>query len=145
MSPECSSTRSRRPAAIDSVRSILLWALLASLLLSAATSAQETDEMAAALQLYQYRLLQVGTRLRGYPPEALGAHLEGATTISLHISAEGTLARQTVIQSSGHRVLDEHALALLALAVPLTEMPSALHNTAFIVRIVVAFALPKDN
>ncbi len=144
MSQECSSTRSRRPAAIDPVRGILLRTLLVALLLSASTVAQEIDVMAAALQLYQYRLLQVGMRLRGYPPEAIASRLEGSTTISLHISAEGALARQSVIQSSGHRVLDEHALALLALAVPLTEIPSALHNRAFIVRIVVAFALPKD-
>lgn len=126
------------------MRGILFRALLASLLLSASTLAQEIDVMAAAQQLYQYRLLQVGTRLRGYPPEALASRLEGSTTISLHISAEGALARQSVIQSSGHRILDEYALALLATAVPLTEIPSALHNRAFIVRVVVNFALPKD-
>ena len=144
MSQVCSSTRSRRPALIDSVPSILIPALFASLLIPASLAAQETDATAAALRLYQYRLLQVGTRLRSYPPEALVSRLEGTTSISLQVSAEGTLASQTIIQSSGHRILDEHALAVLAQAVPLTEIPSALHNRAFIVHIVVDFVLPKN-
>ncbi len=127
------------------MRRLLLRALFASLLLSASAAAQAPEAIAAALQLYQYRLLQAGTKLRGYPPEAINSRLEGSTTISLHISAEGALARQTVIQSSGHRILDEHALALLALAVPLTEIPLALHNSAFIVRVVVNYVLPKEE
>lgn len=127
------------------MRRLLLRALFASLLLSASAAAQAPEAIAAALQLYQYRLLQAGTKLRGYPPEAINSRLEGSTTISLHISAEGALTRQAVIQSSGHRVLDEHALALLALAVPLTEIPLALHNRAFIVRIVVDYVLPKEE
>jgi protein TonB len=127
------------------VRGLLLQALFASLLLSVSAAAQDPEAIGAALQLYQYRLLQVGTKLRGYPPEAVNSRLEGSTTVSLHISAGGALTHQSVIQSSGHRVLDEHALALLALAVPLTEIPLALHNRAFIVRIVVAFVLPKEE
>ena len=99
----------------------------------------------AALQLYQYRLLQVGTRLRGYPPEALRRRLEGTATVALHVSEAGTLSYQTLVHSSGQSVLDDHALALLALAVPLTEIPSALQNRAFIVRVAVAFRLPEDD
>ncbi|MBI4293474.1 MAG: TonB family protein [Betaproteobacteria bacterium] len=129
------------------MRRLLLRALVASLLLSSVAAAQDPDPeaIAAALQLYQYRLLQAGTKLRGYPPEAVNARLEGSASVSLHISAAGALTRRAVIQSSGHRVLDEHALALLEEAVPLTEIPLALHNRAFIVRIVVAFVLPKEE
>jgi protein TonB len=127
------------------VRRLLLRALSASLLLSVSAAAQDAEAIGAALELYQYRLLQAGTRLRGYPPEALNSRLEGSTTVSVHISAEGALTHQAVIQSSGHRVLDEHALGLLALAVPLTEIPRALQNRAFVVRIVVAFVLPKED
>lgn len=126
-------------------RRALLRTLLATPFVSLAAAAQEGGEISAALELYQYRLLQAGTRLRGYPQEALAMRLEGQATILLHIDPRGVLARSTVIQSSGHRVLDQYALALLASAVPLTEIPSALQNRRFAVRVVVAFALPKDN
>lgn len=136
--------RSRRPAAIDAVRQALSPFLLAALVLASPAGSQEGGAD-AALQLYGYRLLQSGTRLRGYPPEARRLRLEGTATISLHVSAEGILTRQSVVQSSGHTILDEHALDLLARAVPLTEIPSALQNRPFIVRIAVAFALPEEQ
>ncbi|MBI2315476.1 MAG: TonB family protein [Betaproteobacteria bacterium] len=126
-------------------RRALVLALLAAPFLPLGAQAQEGDERAAALELYRYRLLRAGTRLRGYPQEALALRLEGQTGVLLHINGQGALARSTVTRSSGHRILDEHALALLAAAVPLTEIPTALQNTDFAVRVVVAFALPKDN
>ena len=136
---------SRRPAATDAVCRALSGILTASLLaaLLPASPAMAQEGTAAAAQLYQYRLLQTGTRLRGYPPEARTRRLEGTVTISLHISAEGVLTRQSVVRSSGHAILDEHALDLLARAVPLTEIPSALQNRPFVVRIAVAFVLPE--
>lgn len=139
--------RSRPPAAADAVtvRRALVLALLAAPLFPFAALAQEAEERAAALELYRYRLLRAGTRLRGYPQEALAQRLEGQTSVLLNIDGQGALARSTVTRSSGHRILDEHALALLAAAVPLTEIPAALQNKSFVVRVVVAFSLPKDN
>jgi len=120
-------------------------ALMAAALVAGAQYLEAPAGAAAALTLYQYRLLQVGSRLRGYPPEALNRRLEGTTIVALHVSAAGTLSRQTLVQPSGQQLLDEHALALLAQAVPLTEIPTALQNRPFIVRVAVAFKLPADN
>lgn len=119
--------------------------LMAAALMAGAQGLEAPADAVDALTLYQYRLLQVGSRLRGYPPEALKRRLEGTAIVALHVSAAGTLSRQTLVHASGHPQLDEHALALLAQAVPLTEIPTALQNRPFVVRVAVAFKLPADN
>ena len=120
-------------------------ALLAAALGALAQDLGPHADAAAAVALYQYRLLQVGSRLRGYPPEALKSRLQGTATVALHLSAAGSLTRQVLVESSGSPLLDEHALALLAQAVPLTEIPATLQNRPFIVRVAVAFKLPADH
>lgn len=103
---------------------------------------QRAQEEYSALELYQYRLLQTGARLRSYPPEAVAQRLEGTASVELIIAGNGTLTRATLTGSSGYVLLDAHALDLLAQAVPLTQTPSALQNRRFAVRVVIAFRLP---
>jgi len=117
-------------------------ALPAGGLLAAAAFAQSQPEIETALELYRYRLLQSGTRLRAYPPEALEQELEGTVSLELIIAGDGTLRSATLLSSSGHAVLDQGALDLLARAVPLTEIPSTLQNKAFAIRIAIVFRLP---
>jgi protein TonB len=111
-------------------------------LLAADAIAQSQAEIETALELYRYRLLQSGTRLRAYPPEALEQELEGTVSAELIIAGDGTLRSVTLLSSSGHAVLDQGALDLLARAVPLTEIPSTLQNKAFAIRIAIVFKLP---
>jgi len=96
----------------------------------------------AALELYRYRLLAAGTRLRLYPEAAVREYLEGTATLDLTVAPDGSLKGLQLVRSSGHRLLDDAALATLERAVPLTEIPSALHNKAFMVRVVIVFKLP---
>lgn len=117
-------------------------ALPATGLLAVAAFAQSQPEIETALELYRYRLLQSGTRLRAYPPEALEQELEGTVSAELIIAGDGTLRSVTLLSSSGHAVLDQGALDLLARAVPLTEIPSTLQNKAFAIRIAIVFRLP---
>jgi len=125
-------------------RSALLACLalpVASLFASTAF-AQSQAELETALELYRYRLLQSGTRLRAYPPEALEQQLEGTVSVELIVAGDGTLRSATLLASSGHAALDQGALDLLARAVPLTEIPSTLQNKAFAIRIAIVFRLP---
>ncbi len=117
-------------------------ALPAAGLLAGAAFAQSQPEIETALELYRYRLLQSGTRLRAYPPQALEQELEGTASVELIIAADGKLRSATLLASSGHALLDQGALDLLARAVPLTEIPSTLQNKAFAIRIAIAFRLP---
>jgi protein TonB len=96
----------------------------------------------AALELYGIRLLQSGSRLRSYPEEAVRDKLSGTAVISLSLGANGQLSRQQLQKSSGHTVLDEHAMAMLSRAVPVTEIPTNLTGTAFTIQVSVVFALP---
>ncbi len=96
----------------------------------------------SALELYGIRLLQTGSRLRNYPEEAFREKLAGTAIVALAVGVNGNLERQTLLQSTGHRILDEHAMAMLAKAVPATEIPANLRTTAFTIQVSVVFALP---
>ena len=118
---------------------LLILALAGALLCSPAGSA-EPDR--SALELYGLRLLQTGSRLRSYPQEAVRDQLSGTAVVELSLDAQGRLERQRLVRSSGHATLDSHALAMLARAVPETEIPTTLGNTAFTIQVAVVFALP---
>lgn len=120
--------------------SLIASLVLACLLLPLAAAGAEPDR--SALELYGIRLLQTGSRLRNYPEEAFREKLAGTAVVALAIGADGKLDRQTLLRSAGHAVLDEHAMAMLARAVPATEIPTNLRNTAFTIQVSVVFALP---
>ena len=104
--------------------------------------AQMQPEIESALELYRYRLVQRGTRLRVYPEEALEQQIEGTASMEIVIAGDGSLRSAKLLASSGHALLDQHALDLLVRAVPLTEIPSALQNKAFAIRVAIVFKLP---
>ena len=114
--------------------------LVACLLQTSPAAGAEPD--ASALELYGIRLIQTGSRLRNYPEEAFREKLSGTAVVALAIGADGKLAQQTLLRSAGHAVLDEHSMAMLAKAVPDTEIPANLRNTAFTIQVSVVFALP---
>ena len=120
--------------------SIIAFLVLACLLQLGPAAGAEPDRI--ALELYGIRLLQTGSRLRNYPEEAFREKLEGTAVVALAIGADGKLDRQMLLRSAGHAVLDEHAMAMLSRAVPATEIPANLRNTAFTIQVSVVFALP---
>lgn len=118
---------------------IALWALVAW----AAPGERALAQDPAAIELYKARLLQTGARLRAYPAEAYAQQLSGTVLLTISVSADGQLTRNVLAQSSGHRILDEHALALIEKAVPATQLPLGLRDTAFTIQVAVVFALPR--
>jgi len=112
---------------------------------AAQEEAANRAERNAALELYRARLVQTCAKLRGYPEEAQRQGLTGAATVFLEIGADGRVSEEYLAKSSGHGVLDTFALDVLKRAVPLTQIPAALHNSAFEVAVVMVFALPQNE
>ena len=109
-----------------------------------APAAQEEQRaFEAGLQLYSALLLQTAQGRRSYPAAAVEQKLSGRVQIEISIGADGKLKAQRLIASSHHRVLDEHALQLMELAVPLTELPPALRSRAFRVTVSVNYVIPE--
>ncbi len=125
---------------------LLLFAAVATLATGTAARAQATTsgvQTDTALDLYRFRLLQTGRRVGRFPVDAIEQRLEGTAVMDLHVGMDGTFKTGRGGQSSGHPLLDQAALDMLSRAVPATEIPAALANKAFIVRVAVAFVLPE--
>ena len=124
-------------------RVALLALMLCSLALTAQAASPDGPELDAALELYGARLLQTGARLRAYPAQAAERREEGTAQVDVTVGADGMLLRQELLRTSGYALLDAHALAMLAQAVPLTEVPRALQQRVFRVTVTVVFRLPE--
>jgi TonB family protein len=98
-----------------------------------------------ALQLYGARLLQVSAKVRSYPEAAVRQQIEGTVQVNVTVGADGKLKQRELIRSSGHALLDEHALAMVETAVPLTEIPLALKNRQFLATVTFVFSLATNN
>lgn len=138
--------RSKPPAAADPRRRHLLRRLGAVTLIVPLRLAAQTatsEELDVALELYRLRLFQAIARLRAYPREALDQGLEGTAAFDLVISGAGSIKQLDIRESSGVPLLDREAAAQIRTAVPLTQIPLALQNKAFAIRLAIAFRLPQ--
>jgi TonB family protein len=105
-------------------------------------AAEAEEARDAAMQIYSLRLVQTGAKLEAYPEEAVRDGLEGSAVVSIQIDERGQLVRREVVRSSGHRLLDAHAVSMLEQAVPRTPLPLPLQNTAFRLLVTVSFVIP---
>lgn len=60
---------------------------------------------------------------RNYPEQALRSQTYGKLRLSVIVNANGTIDSAEVLQSSGHRVLDEAALQIVYLSSPFPPFP----------------------
>ena len=74
---------------------------------------------------YLYRWSQkiefVGNR--NYPQQALANKIFGELRLATTVKANGTIAKVEILQSSGHRLLDDAALQIVRLASPFAPFP----------------------
>jgi protein TonB len=61
-----------------------------------------------------------------YPPAARAAKLEGRSVIAFRVGSDGRVQSRRILQSSGHAVLDQAALAAVDRVNPLPPFPPAL-------------------
>jgi protein TonB len=63
-----------------------------------------------------------------YPPLAKRRHWEGTTVVQLRFAADGTVADISVVEKSGHDILDEAAVKMIRAAAPLPIPPEGLRT-----------------
>ena len=71
-----------------------------------------------------------------YPEQARARKIYGSLRLLVAIEPDGTLRDVQVIESSGHRVLDEAALRIVRLAAPYAPFPPAMRDETDVLEIV---------
>jgi periplasmic protein TonB len=80
---------------------------------------------AASADTLLWDLLQRIEQFKSYPRAARRAGIEGTARVWMQIDRDGVLRDQRLEASSGHRILDEAALALVRRAAPFPPPPGA--------------------
>jgi periplasmic protein TonB len=89
-----------------------------------------TKESFDAKYLHEWstRIEQVGNK--NYPQEALSRRITGNLRLSVIINPDGTIHEIEILQSSGHRVLDNAAREIVRLAAPFAAFPPEIRQQA---------------
>lgn len=82
-----------------------------------------TESEPTILAKIRQRILQA----KFYPPVARKRGLEGAVTVNFEIAPDGSLQTSSVLNSSGHAILDEEALKTLSRAAPYPFYEGIIH------------------
>jgi protein TonB len=90
---------------------------------------------------YLSKLSRHLARFYDYPRRARRLGQEGTPVIVFEFQRDGTLVRHDLRDSSGHELLDEAALNMLAQAAPLPEVPDRMKGQSFSYALPVRFRL----
>jgi protein TonB len=104
---------------------------------NAAAERQSDDARAgyvAALQAWLQRHMQ-------YPERAIARRQQGTATLYFVVDRLGRVLDYRLEQSSGHRLLDREALAMIERAAPMPQMPASLIASDMAVVVPIRFAL----
>ncbi|MHB8346664.1 MAG: energy transducer TonB [Acidiferrobacterales bacterium] len=71
-----------------------------------------------------------------YPAQALQRHISGDLVLDVAIRANGSIYRVRVLRSSGHKVLDDAAVRIVALAAPFAPLPPNIRADTDILHII---------
>ncbi|MEE4245070.1 MAG: TonB family protein [Kangiellaceae bacterium] len=93
---------------------------------------QATD--ALYLDSWRRRIEEVGNQ--NYPTAARDKQLYGDLLMKVAVNANGTIRDITIIESSGHKVLDDAAISIVRLAAPFDAFDQALQKTTDVLEIV---------
>ncbi|RST86854.1 energy transducer TonB, partial [Aquibium carbonis] len=89
---------------------------------------------------YGRALLSHVERHKRYPAAARSAGISGATRLSITIDRTGGLAGARVSAGSGHRILDDEALAVARRAAPYPRPPDGVGGSTFSFAVTLRFA-----
>jgi protein TonB len=103
---------------------------------STARSGASAGEQAA----YGRRLNRHLQRYKNYPKAAERARVTGATRLSVTIDRAGGLRQARIVGSSGHKMLDEEAMAVARRASPYPAQPETLGGKPFTFFVTLRFA-----
>jgi protein TonB len=99
---------------------------------------------AEGLRLYRLNLAVAARRFKRYPVPAMDRGLSGRAEVAVAVAADGIAQPPQLASSSGHELLDEAALDMIARAVQATSLPQKLRGQAFAVRLPVLFAIEEE-
>lgn len=102
------------------IRTIAIAAIVASLSFATPASAQVDDQ--AAMDMYGKLLNEHIAKVNEYPD--IAESLEGTAIVYLKIDRDGTLLSEEIVQSSGHKPLDDAALAAVKKGNPYPPIPT---------------------
>lgn len=83
----------------------------------------------ASLSDYRSKVAARLRRARSYPAAARAENLTGTATVTFTITASGGVGRASLAKSSGHRILDQAALDMVARAAPFPPLPAGAGNS----------------
>lgn len=83
-------------------------------------------EYAAYMRAWVARVERIGNL--NYPDDARRRRLSGSLVLTVAIRRDGSVERVDLIQPSGHRVLDDAAIAIVNLAAPFAPLPRTEEN-----------------
>jgi len=90
---------------------------------------------------YFGRLASWLNRHKRYPAQARRRRAQGTVKVQFTIDRNGRLLSHRVVSSSGHRLLDQEAEAMLKRASPMPAIPAALNRSRLTVTLPVNFSL----
>jgi len=95
----------------------------------------ELDRIAANLEDETYssyirRIQERFETIGEYPPDAAARGTTGRALVTFRISADGTLSKVELTQSSGSRALDEESLRIVRVAAPYIPLPASFHKNS---------------
>lgn len=106
----------------------------------AAPSSNDPSE-AELVNSYQAQLAQVAAKYKRYPNEAMQNNWEGVATVRMRVGVDGKIAAVEVVNSSGHKILDEQASLTINKAKPFVQIPPGLRGREFAASVRVVFNL----
>lgn len=106
----------------------------------AAPSSNDPSE-AELVNAYQSQLAQVAAKYKRYPNEAMQNNWEGIATVRMRIGVDGRIAAVEIVNSSGHKILDEQASLTINKAKPFVQIPAGLRGKEFVASVRVVFSL----
>ena len=92
-----------------------------------------TPEFAYYLEAWRRKVERIGNL--NYPSEARARSLNGSLRLLVTITADGALRDVRVLETSGHRVLDEAALHIVRLAAPYAPFSPKMRATTDLLEI----------
>lgn len=110
----------------------------------AAVESSSAVPSADGVRAYRLALASQAKRFKQYPAEALAAGWQGTAEIRLDMGGAGRTQAVHLLRSSGREILDQAALAMIAMAADHAAIPSGMRGRNFAVMLPVVFNLDEQ-